>query len=338
MKPGSVLLLGDLNVDTMMPVPFFPSPGRDGLVEHVGVHVGGGVANSAVVLARLGQPAALITARGADVWGDYITPLLEQAGVSMQAVLTRPDGTTGLTLVISTPDGERTMFSYRGANTLLRPEDIQPDWLDGAALLHLAGYAFMKSPQREAAWRAMALARERGIPISLDTGLEPVLQFPDQIRAALDWLSIGVLGPEEAETLLGTRESHAVMDDLLRRGIRLVGVKLGGRGCILANAGERMEFPIFHVRTVDTTGAGDAFSAGLIHAWLHHYSLAATGTLASALGALATTVYGAGLNEPGRAEVIEFLSSMRGTLEAQPFGAGVDEVLANLSAEPAGQL
>jgi ribokinase len=95
----------------------------------------------------------------------------------------------------------------------------------------------------------------------------------------------------------------------LEQGVDLVAIKLGSKGSLVADREKSLAMPCFEVNTIDTTGAGDSFSAGLIYGWQQGFALEETATLASALGALATTVYGAGLSLPKKEMVVEFLKN-----------------------------
>ena len=229
-----------------------------------------------------------------------------------------------------TPDGERTMLSYRGANVHFSPEHVSNKALEGASLLHLSGYAMLQAPQRDALWRAVQLARSAGTPISLDTELEPVLRQPAAMRALVPLLSICILGAKEAYALLGVDTPDAALDALLAMGTKLAALKLGSKGCILANAETRMVFPAFAVNTLDSTGAGKLLSAGLLYGWLHGWDMQQMGTFASAAGALATTVYGAGLALPDQKQLLAFLNNLIPDSLPDAFSAGVPRVIAAL--------
>jgi len=130
----------------------------------------------------------------------------------------------------------------------------------------------------------------------------------------------------------GSEQPEAALDALMAYGVGLGAVKLGAQGCWLGSSqGEKCFFPIFPIETVDTTGAGDAFSAGLLFALRRGLSLAAAGTLASALGALATTQYGAGMKMPGSAQVCAVLRARSEARAGGAFCGGAVEVLAALS-------
>jgi ribokinase len=303
----SILVLGDINLDVLMHVPAYPAPGGEAVTERIITRLGGSAANTAVVLSRLGLEVRLLSRVGNDPWGQLALDALAQAGVGLDLVQRDPAAATGLMFTVVTPDGERTMFGQRGANPLTDPAAITPDTLRGADLLHLSGYALLEIPQREAAVRAMELAHQRGLLVVLDTAYLPALKIPHVFRQYLPALDACILGLQEAQALLGAGEPEAAVSALLEAGVRLAALKLGAGGCLLAEGAATHLSPAFPVDVVDTTGAGDAFSAGLIYARLHGLSLSALGTLANTLGGLATTVHGAGTALPGKVELLHYL-------------------------------
>ncbi len=304
---SEVVVLGDINVDVLMPIPAYPKPGGDALTGQMTTRAGGSAANTAIQLAKLGVAASMVGRLGEDVWGDLALRALSESGVDISAVQRDSTASTGMFCIPITPDGERTMFGHRGANAKADPSAIKPDIFKGARFLHLSGYALLESPQRDAARRAIELAEASGAALSLDTGLLPALTITDEIRQLLPRLAICVLGIEEARALVEGETPIEASEALVKRGVKLVGLKLGAEGCLLAEASGIHLVPSFPAETVDTTGAGDAFSAGLLFGRLRGLSLPATGTLANALGSLATTVWGAGPALPGRAEVSRLL-------------------------------
>ncbi|MCD6355989.1 MAG: carbohydrate kinase family protein [Anaerolineaceae bacterium] len=311
MKNEKVLMLGDINVDTVWPVPQFPAPGQNGLAEDVKAAIGGAVVNSAIALDHLGLKTRLLGCIGNDVWADNIRRGLSQTSIDLSHLQVDAEVTTGLTFIIVTPDGERTMFSYRGANIQLRQHNIDKEIFKGVSLLHISGYALLEEPQRSAVWRAVELAKDHGIPISLDTGLEPAIKNPEDMRRLLRELTICVSGPEEISALLGTKSQKEAADRLLSLGVQVAGIKLGEGGSYIANGETQFLCPSFPVNAIDTTGAGDLYSAGLLYGWVKRLSLSASAVLASALGALAASIYGAGLSLPKKQDVIDFLKSSK---------------------------
>jgi len=315
------IVLGDINIDVLMSIAAYPSPGGDAPAAQVITRAGGSAANTASALAKLGVGVRMIGRVGEDAWAEMALRALAGSGVDVSAVQRDAGAQTGLFFLPVTPDGERTMFGYRGANARTDASGIARESFAGARLLHLSGYALLESPQREAAWRASELAAQHGASVSLDIGLQPALSVAGEIRRLLSGLSICVLGMDEAHALVDAVAPEGAIEALVGRGVQTVGLKLGAEGCLIGGASGAHRLPGFRIPTVDTTGAGDAFSAGLIFGHLRGLSLPAAGALANALGALATSVWGAGPALPGRFEAIRLLREVGGEYAGQAIRA-----------------
>ena len=331
MNKERILLLGDINIDTIFPVAEFPIPGRDGIAQDIAVEVGGAVVNSAILLNNLGSATSLIGCVGEDIWAEFILRKLNQTHINLDHIQATSHATTGLTFVITIPDGERTMFSYRGANTLLQKEFFADNLFKDATLLHISGYAFLQSPQKEAALHAIALAHKQHVKICIDTGLEPVMQRTKEMQDILPLLSICITGPQEVQALLGCDTPEQAAQELISQGVELVAIKQGSEGCFLANKTQSCLFPAFSIHAVDTTGAGDSFSAGLLFAYQQKMSLQASAILSSALGAMAAMVSGAGFSLPDTNKVCTFLQNERQKSYLQFYEQYFDEVIKKLN-------
>lgn len=321
----TILLMGDINVDTSMNIHKYPALGGDAFADKIHTQPGGGVVNSAASLAGLGERVALLGATGEDLWAEMVLKPLLDLGVDCSSVFRLRGETTGL-IFLPIVKGERTMFSYRGANQMLDPDWISPSMFTDVEILHISGYAYLERPQRDAVIKAVNLAKSVGIPITLDTALEPVVRFPEAFRALLPELAVCVLGMPEAEALVGGDSPDDCADRLLESGVAWLGLKLGCDGALIGTRQGRKHFPIFEVDTVDTTGAGDSFSSGLIYAYHHKLDIESAGTLASALGAVATTVYGGGLDLDWRPQLVDFLRSQMDATTFKDFNKGIEDL------------
>lgn len=325
-KPGPVAFLGDINIDAFMSIPGYPPPGGDALVYDVTLRTGGSVANTAIMLSRLGLKTELYTHTGEDDWADITLNTLRREGVGLEHVCRDPNAGTGLIFIPVTPDGERTMFSYRGANILLAPEEIRAEDITALGALHFSGYSFLKSTQREAAWKALEIAQQVGVPITLDLGVEPAVAIGADLPRLFAALDLLVLGDQEVTAITRQSDLARGIGQLLDAGVKTIGLKLGKDGCEVISAAQRARLPGMRVDVVDTTGAGDAFSAGLIYGALREMTFGARGLLANALGALATTVWGGGAALPSLNSVIAFIQD-----RPAPQTAWKEEVLAELT-------
>ena len=197
--------------------------------------------------------------------------------------------------------------------------------------MHISSYNFLVSPQKDATYKAVELAQTLGLQISMDVGVEPALRVKHEIINLLPKLSLIVLSVSEAQELIGARSIYKILNSLLDSGVKVVGLKLGEDGCILSDRDGIYKVPGFRVETVDTTGAGDAFCAGLIYGAMNGLSIAASGLLANALGALATTVWGGGPVLPGRLDLVDFIGGQANYLVDSGFSQDLDEIMHLLS-------
>lgn len=264
---GHVLVCGDVINDLLVKPLGTVTPGSDTPALIV-ARPGGAAANQAAWLAHLGTDVVFAGRAGARD-AQYHRRELARAGV--RARLAADAGAeTGSIVVMVAPDGERTMFTDRGANLRLRRSDVPAGLLDGAAALHLTGYTFCEPTLLEVALWLLGEARARDVAVTVDPGsaaflarLEPAafLRWTDGAAACFP-------NRDEAAVLTGEREPLA-MAALLTRYYGVVVVKLGAAGCVLALPGEAPAMIAAPpAQATDTTGAGDAFCAAFLSRWL----------------------------------------------------------------------
>jgi ribokinase len=311
-RQPSILVLGDINVDIMGRVKTWPQPGEDCLAQKLDVRCGGVGANCAFGLARWGVATRLVGCVGQDTFGDYLLKVLRECKVEVRHVQRTAAAITGIFYSNVTPDGERTFFGGRGANSLLRmPRRTASALTSGASAAHLAGHSFLDRGAAHAAARLIkAIHANRGW-VSLDVGMEPSKAIPRKILQMARSVDILLVSLDEAAALTGTREPFRAFAGLRESGARDVVLKVGRRGCLISENGKPMLIPSFSVRSVDSTGAGDAFIAAFLQAQLRGWPTIEGAIAANAAGALATTVVGAGQNLPGQREVAALLSAQR---------------------------
>ncbi|MGH8911921.1 MAG: carbohydrate kinase family protein [Acidimicrobiia bacterium] len=298
-----VAAFGDINIDVAVGIDSPPEPGGEAFASSSRVGLGGSAVNTAVSLVRLGLPTTVVGQVGADAFGDFAIAELAAAGVDATGVVVSPSETTGLNLVAVTPDGERTMIGARGAN---RAFAADPGWVAEIDWLHMSGYALLADPQRSAARRAMARAKQRSIPISIDV--------PSEVGSVLgETLIEDIAGVAVVSTGGSALQALAGIDDpvgrLLTAEVGMVAVTAGGRPCRLVNDSDAVTLTPPVVTAVDTTGAGDAFVAGLVAAILSGLDLGPAAVVASTLGTAAITHRGAGLALGDRSVVDEILAA-----------------------------
>jgi sugar/nucleoside kinase (ribokinase family) len=224
---------------------------------------GGGGANVAARLADHGLPVLLVARAGDDAPGRVSIEGLTRHGVELEVAIDA-ERATGTVVVIVEPGGERTMLPDRGANSALAPADLPIDEFAEGAHLHLSGYTLLDPDSRPAGLVALEHARRAGMSISIDPASAAPLQEAGP-RAFLEWARHADLllpNAEEAAVLTGARDPEAAAWALTRDGREVV-ITLGAQGALWSD-GEHVErAPASPAPArVDSTGAGDAFTAG----------------------------------------------------------------------------
>lgn len=232
---------------------------------------GGAPANVAVGLARLGVHAAFLGKMGEDPFGHFLESTLASAGVDTRYVRWDHEARTGLAFVSLQANGERDFVFYRNpsADMRYRPDEIPDEALAGARIFHFGSITLIQDPSRAATLDALSRSRAVGALISYDPNLRPAL-WPDlemaraEILRTLPLADVVKVSEEEAEFLFGTAPAAEQAARLRALGPRLAAVTCGERGSLLATANGSVEVPGYRVDAVDTTGAGDGFTAGLL--------------------------------------------------------------------------
>ncbi len=260
-----VICLGDVMTDVLARLSGPLAVGSD-TPSSVTIGGGGSAANTACWLAAGGVPVVFVGRVGDDDRGRAAMAALQGAGVDM-AVTVDPIRSTGTCIVLVSETGERTMIPDAGANAGLQPADLPLELFVEPTHLHISGYALLSESPRSTALAAMSLARERGLPVSVDAASAAPIRTVGA-TAVLDW--IGRVTPlfanaDEATALTGELDPIAAAKVLSVRCGQTV-VKRGAHGAIWARDGEAVDVPTVPVSAADTTGAGDAFAAGFLAA------------------------------------------------------------------------
>lgn len=261
-----VVCLGDLMTDVLARLPGPLAVGSD-TPAPVALYGGGSAANTAAWLVAAGLPATFVGRVGDDALGRRALDELTAAGVDL-AVRVDLDRPTGTCIVLVDVGGERTMVPSAGANAGLGDAPLPTDLFRPDTALHLSGYALFSAGSRPAALAALASARAAACPISVDAASTAPLVEAGAERF-LSWVGADVLlfaNLDEARTLTG----EAGAADAARELGRLLGeaiVKCGADAAVWSDGTTVIEVPpAARTVPVDSTGAGDAFAAGMLAA------------------------------------------------------------------------
>jgi len=253
-----LLVVGSANADLVIGVERRPAAGETVLGSDLAVHPGGKGANQAVAAARLGARTALLARVGDDAHGRLLLDSQRKAGVDTVGVLVG-GAPTGVALITVDPSGDNSIVVSPGANARLTPQDVQA----AASLLHASPVV---SAQLEIPLETVVeVVRNLGPDTRFVLNPSPPRPLPAEVLAACDPL---IVNEHEARVIAGTALGDSPEDwarELLALGPRSVVVTLGAGGALVADRGSMTRIPSVRVEAVDTTGAGDAFTAAL--AW-----------------------------------------------------------------------
>jgi sugar/nucleoside kinase (ribokinase family) len=303
-----VLVVGELNVDLILQgYHAFPTPGREVLVDDCVMTMGSASAICAMGLARLGTPVAFLSVVGTDPWGDFCLEALKGVGIDVSRVRRDPGLKTGITVSITSPR-DRALVSFLGSIGAVRGEDVPDAAFSGFDHVHASSY-FLQERLRPAFADLFRRAKSRGLTTSLDPGFDPRETWG---RDLVDTLrSVDVFFPNEVELrgVTGGLEPEAALR-ALENGHTQVVAKLGAEGCLTVEGGRVVRVPTFPVDAVDTTGAGDSFDAGFLHAWLQGRPLLENLRWGAACGSLSTRALGGTGRQAEPEEALRLVSSV----------------------------
>jgi fructokinase len=240
--------------------------------------LGGAPANVSVGVARLGGHSALVGCTGADEFGSFLKEGLAAEGVDVRWLRQTEEGKTGLGFVSLTESGERsfTFYRTRSAETFLDTRDTigALEALKTARVLHVGTNSLVQPKARAAVAEAVRQAHARGAITSTDPNLRLHLwPEPEVLRHLVDELTgrcaVVKLSEEEIEFVTGTARPEAALDVLAARGVTLAVVTLAAKGALLRFGGRSLKVAAPRSKVVDTTGAGDGFTSGLLFGLSH---------------------------------------------------------------------
>jgi len=298
-----LLVVGEVNPDVVVraadPRPVFGQVER--WVDAIELVIGSSSAIFACGAARLGLHVAFAGVVGDDAFGRFMLTAMAERGVDVSAVRIDPAVPTGASVILSGP-ADRSILTAAGTIPLLRVADV-PDALVARARHVHVGSVFLLDAARPDLPALFRAARAAGATTSLDCNWDPREEWDGGIRALLAESDVFLPNAAEATRIAGTDDVETAARALAALGPRIVAVKLGPEGALaVTDQGAAARSPALAVDPVDTTGAGDAFDAGFLAAWLAGRPLGACLALGVACGSLSTRRAGGTAAQPTLAE------------------------------------
>ena len=288
------VVLGNVTLDILC-YPVVDVPRYESIAfKHSVVSPGGCGSNVAVGLTALGVTTALVGRIGTDDSAGLITHTWDRVGLNYSYVQRDPQLQTGVSVGLVDQQHQPRFVHTPGANKLLSAEDLRVAEFAkrGTRAIHIAGYFVLPGLLDEYLQMPLCEARAHGIMTSLDVVRSPNMDNPQFLWPVMPCLDVFLCNAQEALRLTGEKEYTTAAKKLLSYGPQVVIVKLGALGCWVESNDISMLVPGISVDVVDTTGAGDAFAAGLIAALLQAADLKSACHAANQAGARIAADYG----------------------------------------------
>ncbi len=305
-KSGKILVIGSLNVDMVVDVDHMPVVGETIISADMDMIPGGKGANQACAAGYLGTNVSMLGAVGDDSYARLQFMSLDKAGVDTSRVIVKKEEKTGVAFITVNRNGENCIVVVSGANAALSPQDIDAhqDLLDECDVVLLQ----MEIPMATVC-HAARLAKDRGKMVILDPAPVPAV-FPEELYACVD-----VIKPNRTETAMLTGVDCRTEEGLKRaakrlrvKGIREVLVTLGGDGVYIDSATCGIShIPARRVQALDTTAAGDSFTAALAFMLVQGKNIREAAEFANTVSAIVVTRKGAQTSMPMLDEVVAYM-------------------------------
>jgi ribokinase len=305
-KPCRICVLGSANVDLTFRTPRLPQAGETLAGRSLHVGMGGKGANQAVAAARLGAEVTFVACVGNDSFGAQAIGQFQREGINTAFIRQDANQPTGTAAIMVDDDAENCIIIVPGANAGLSIADVRAA---SSAIQQADAVLCQLETPLEATQEAFRLARAAGKLTVLTPA--PVRELPDELLCLCD---LCVPNRIEIEVLVGRavhshEDAHAAAKSLMARGVKSVALTMGGSGAFLLDDTGAIHIPAVAVDAVDTTGAGDAFTAALAVSLADGLPLKEAARRASLVAAITVTRIGTQAAFPQRKEVDESLAS-----------------------------
>ncbi|MEM2385441.1 MAG: carbohydrate kinase family protein [Candidatus Bathyarchaeia archaeon] len=271
-----VVGFGALNVDKLYKVNKIAGPEEEGFIISCEESCGGSAANTIVGLARLGCKVGFIGKVAGDREGKMLIEDFRREGVNTKGIIKAETGRSGVVMGFVDQKGERALYVDPGVNDTIGFEEIDLDYAFKTKFLHLTSFVGEKSLEAQ---KKLVESLPEHVKVSLDPGELYARKGLEKLEPLIGRCFVLMPNAREMALLTGEEDYTVGAEKMLEMGVKIVAVKLGGRGCYVTDGKESHHVEAFKVEVVDTTGAGDAFCAGFLYGLLNNKSLKECGRL-----------------------------------------------------------
>ncbi len=298
-KTFDVVVFGLLVADILgRPVDLkrLPKRGSLQLIETISFSTGGNAANVGIALAKLGMKVGVVGRLGSDVWNGLIIDSLKKHGIDCTHITSGDSPQTSATIVCVDPGGERSFLHTPGSSRDLQTKDLlsRLKYVSKARILMVGYLGLLPQMENDLPKIFQKVKKETDAIIALDTAGIP-RRNRQLTKSFLPYVDFFIPSLDEARSLTGYSSAKDIMRFFRENGAPgVVGLKLGKRGCLVADRSGEYFVPAFPVKkVVDATGAGDSFYAGFLAAWLRGLDTYHAAEFANMVGACCVSAIGA---------------------------------------------
>jgi len=270
MKRFDVIGFGALNVDKLYKVNKIAGPEEEGFIKGFEEACGGSAANTIVGLARLGCKVSFIGKVANDREGKMLMEDFRREGVNTKGIIRADAGRSGTVMGFVDERGERALYVDPGVNDTISFEEIDMGYACQAKFIHLTSFVGKMSFETQ---KRLVENLPEDVKVSLDPGELYARKGIKALNPILKRTFVFMPNSRELALLTGIEDHVKGAEKMLELGVKIVAVKLSGKGCYVTDGRESHHVEAFKVQIVDTTGAGDAFCAGFLYGLLNNKSL-----------------------------------------------------------------
>lgn len=297
-------MVADILVQSVDEVNFSTDTKR---VDKILINNGGDCLNTAIDLSKLGAKVGFIGAVGQDPLGSYLQNVLKINGIDDSGLYVDETSQTSSVVALINSAGERVFLYYGGTNDILSFENVNKEMITDAKIVHVGGTFQLPGLDGEGTKQLFKTAHEHECFTTMDVTWDTSGKWLDIIEPCLPELDLFMPSINEAKQICKCEKVEKIAEDLKKRGVKNVIIKLGKQGCYVDAFGKRYYQSSFKVPVVDTTGAGDAFVAGVLYSLHMGWEIEAVTRFASAVSAHCIQKLGATVGVPEYEKVLEFI-------------------------------
>jgi sugar/nucleoside kinase (ribokinase family) len=291
------------------PLDSMPKPGHVSRTEKIELLAGGCATNTAIDLAKIGMKVGLIGKVGSDIFGKFLIDEISDSGVDTSRVRVSDGFPTSTTMVILSKKEDRRYIHSVGANADFRVKDIDIEYILKAKVFYVGGYLVLPGLDGKPMETVLKAAKKRGITTVVDVVVVWHDSLAEKCKRILPYVDVFLPNNDEAYAITGKDDVQKQADVLLGWGANTVVITMGEKGAFIKTRdGRRVSSSIYKVKSVDPSGAGDAFDAGFVTGILKNWDLVKTLKFASAIAASCVMEVGANRGIFVMEKALEFIN------------------------------